>query len=202
MALSRSKQLVRAGQIATLVLVVLASAWAPQIERFGSLFAYLQKVLAYICPPIVSVFIFGLFWRKANKDGAFYSLIIGFVIAILLLVNQVLGTVPALNEIHFLHQAAYLFVICSILLVGISLATPQQEDTFMRPATIDDTESPEHQGVEVGAPIQDRLANYIWKSSLFTQETEELKDLPWYLNYRYQSIILLIITAILVGYFW
>ena len=60
------KQLVRSGQIATLVLVVLASLWAPQIDRFGSLFKYLQLVLSYICPPVVAVFILGLFWKRMN----------------------------------------------------------------------------------------------------------------------------------------
>ena len=41
-----SQQLVRAGQVSTLILVVLAAAWAPQIERFGSLFKYLQLVIS------------------------------------------------------------------------------------------------------------------------------------------------------------
>jgi SSS family solute:Na+ symporter len=61
-----SQQLVRVGQIATLVLVVLASAWAPQIERFGSLFKYLQIVLSFICPPVVAAFILGLFWKRGQ----------------------------------------------------------------------------------------------------------------------------------------
>ena len=74
-----SKQLVRTGQIATLFLVVLAAAWAPQIERFGSLFQYLQLVLAFICPPVVAVFVLGLFWKRASANGAFAALMTGML---------------------------------------------------------------------------------------------------------------------------
>ena len=61
-----SKALVRAGQIATVVLVILAAAWAPMIESFASLWEYLQLVLAYISPPIVAAFIIGLFYPRAK----------------------------------------------------------------------------------------------------------------------------------------
>ncbi|MEL6805320.1 MAG: hypothetical protein AAFO91_16230, partial [Bacteroidota bacterium] len=71
-----SRQLVRRGQIATLVLVVLASVWAPFIGRYGDLFRYLQDILGYIAPPIVSAFILGLFWPRANGNGSFASLIL------------------------------------------------------------------------------------------------------------------------------
>ncbi|MCB0644394.1 MAG: sodium:solute symporter, partial [Phaeodactylibacter sp.] len=71
-----SQQLVRSGQIATLVLVVLASAWAPMIENASSLWVYLQQVLVYICPPVVSTLILGLFWKRANSNGSIASLLI------------------------------------------------------------------------------------------------------------------------------
>jgi len=51
-----SKKLVRVGQIATLILVILASAWVPVIERVSdSLWGYLQLVIAFTCPPAVAV---------------------------------------------------------------------------------------------------------------------------------------------------
>ena len=107
-----SKQLVRTGQIATLFLVVLAAAWAPQIERFGSLFQYLQLVLAFICPPVVAVFVLGLFWKRASANGAFAALMTGFTIAIFLLFSNVYELSPYINDIHFLDRAALLLLIC------------------------------------------------------------------------------------------
>lgn len=183
-----SQQLVRVGQITTLFLVVLASAWAPQIERFSSLWEYLQLVLAFICPPVVSVFILGLFWKRANSTGAIVSLLTGFVLALFLVISSTIattadaaGTAPPefaafLNGIHFLHRAFFLFVICAAIHIVASLASPP--------------------------PPLEKIEEYTWKKSIFTAETEELKGLPWYQNYRILAIILLIITAIVVGSFW
>ena len=171
-----SQQLVRVGQITTLVLVVLASAWAPIIETYNSLWEYLQRILAFICPPVVSVFILGLFWKRASPTGAFTSLMVGFVLALFFVISSITDFSPFLNSIHFLHMAFYLFVVCVIIHVVVSLMTPPS-----RP---------------------EQIENYTWSPKLFTQETEELKNVPWYLNYRILSIILLAITAVLIGSFW
>lgn len=171
-----SDQLVRTGQIATLVLVVLASLWAPQIEKFGSLFKYLQLVLSYICPPVVAVFVLGLFWRRMNATGSIVALLSGFSMAVFMLLNQGYEFVPALNDIHFLHMTGILTAICAVILIVVSLATPPQ-------------------------PAQ-QIGDYIYDRKFFDEDTESLKALPWYKNFRILSIILLIITALLVGYFW
>jgi SSS family solute:Na+ symporter len=182
-----SQQLVRVGQIATLVLVVLASAWAPQIERFGSLFKYLQIVLSFICPPVVAAFILGLFWKRANANGAIYSMLTGFVLTIALLIIKIQvassgeadlapGWMRALDEVHFLHMAFFLMVICASIHIFVSLAT--------------------------APPSLEKTEQYTWNKKIFTAETEELKALPWYKNYRILAILLLIVTAIIVGWFW
>ncbi|MFT6149666.1 MAG: SSS family solute:Na+ symporter [Saprospiraceae bacterium] len=171
-----SKQLVRTGQIATLFLVVLAAAWAPQIERFGSLFQYLQLVLAFICPPVVAVFVLGLFWKRASANGAFAALMTGFAIAIFLLFSNVYELSPYINDIHFLDRAALLLLICSIVHIGVSLMTK--------------------------GPNEEVIRQYTWRKSVWTEETAELADLPWYKNYRILSLILLIITIALVAWWW
>jgi SSS family solute:Na+ symporter len=171
-----SKELVRAGQISTIVLVVLAAAWAPQIERFGSLFQYLQLVLAFICPPVVAVFVLGLFWKRASANGAFAALMVGFSIAIFLLLSNVYDISPYVNDIHFLDRAALLLLICAIVHIVVSLQTE--------------------------GPSEAVIANYTWRKSVWTEETEELKALPWYQNYRILSLILLTITIALVAWWW
>jgi len=171
-----SKELVRAGQISTIVLVVLAAAWAPQIERFGSLFQYLQLVLAFICPPVVAVFVLGLFWKRASANGAFAALMVGFSIAIFLLLSNIYDISPYVNDIHFLDRAALLLLICAIVHIAVSLQTE--------------------------GPSKAVIANYTWRKSVWTEETEELKALPWYQNYRILSLILLTITIALVAWWW
>ena len=170
-----STQLVRVGQISTLILVVLASAWAPMIERANSLWEYLQVVLAYIAPPVAASFILGLFWKRANGTGSIVSLLFGFVFAIFGLLSLVNAWWPAFNEVHFLDRTVILFVLCLIINIAVSLAT--------------------------APPPTDKVANYTWSVNLFTEETEELRALPWYLNYRILAIGLLIVTAIVVGMF-
>ncbi|WP_224484084.1 sodium:solute symporter [Robertkochia aurantiaca] len=172
-----SKQLVRAGQIATLVLVVLASAWVPFIERVSdSLWQYLQLVIAYTSPPAVSAFILGLFWKRANGTGAIVSLLFGGFLAIVMILSQVYGWMPEINDIHFLAKASLMFVICLLVHVVVSLATPP--------------------------PSDEKVDEYTYKIALFKQETKELRALPWYKNYRKLAVILLLATAIIVGIFW
>ncbi|MEN0006186.1 MAG: sodium transporter, partial [Bacteroidota bacterium] len=183
-----SKQLVRAGQIATLVLVVLAAAWVPYIEKVSdSLWQYLQLVISYTAPPAVATFLLGLFWRRASATGSIVSLLVGFVFAIVMLSLQIYvsslgegqepaGWITALTEIHFLLMAFYLWLLCMVVHIGVSLVTPP--------------------------PTQEQIDELTWKPALFHEETQELKSLPWYQNYRILAVILLVITIVLVGYFW
>ncbi len=172
-----SKQLVRAGQIATLVLVVLASAWVPFIERVSdSLWGYLQLVIAFTSPPVVSAFILGLFWKRANSSGAFFSLIFGGIFAIFMILSASFDIWPYLNDFHFLAKANLLFVISVLIHVVVSLSTAR--------------------------PEAEKVMEYTYKKEMFTSETEELKALPWYQNYRYLAMILLLLTAIIVIWFW
>ena len=172
-----SKQLVKVGQITTVILVILAIMCVPLIEKVSdSLWSYLQLVIAYTCPPAVSTFILGMFWKRANATGSIFSLLAGFVMAIFMILSQVFDWIPEMNELHFLAKAALLFVMCIIIHLIVSLSSnPQSEEV---------------------------IGEYIYKKDLFIQETQTLKGMPWYKNYRILSLILLIITCILVGIFW
>jgi len=111
-----NRRLVQVGRVATVVVMILGSIWAPQIARFSSLWQYLQGVLAYITPPIVACFLVGVFWRRANSTGAFAALMVGMVGAFILVAT---GT-----PIHFLYVAAILFMASTLTIVIVSLATP------------------------------------------------------------------------------
>jgi len=167
------QQLMWVGRFATTVFMVLAAIWAPQIVNFGSLFKYLQSVLAFISPPIVAVFLLGLFWKRTNATGAFTSLIAGLVFGIFLLVFQGSTWMP---QIHFLYVAPILLVLTGATAVLVSLAG-----------------SP---------PPAEKTDDYTWSPRLFRQESEELRGLPWYKNYRVLSVLVLLFTAATVVMFW
>lgn len=117
-------QLLRAGRIATLGFMVLAALWAPQIARFGSLFKYLQAVLSYTVPPVLALYLVGLFWPRANARGAAWCLVGGVALGAGLFVsNRVFGW----TSLHFLYVAPLLTAVSTGLLVLGSLGGPRPE---------------------------------------------------------------------------
>ncbi len=129
-------QLVTVGRLTTVVLVGVSLLWIPFMKYISSqLYIYLQSVQAYIAPPIAACFLLGLFFRRLNGAGALSSLLTGFVLGALRLILELAngtdrvglpdGSVWAwIAEINFLHYAVLLFVVCTAVLVTVSLATP------------------------------------------------------------------------------
>jgi SSS family solute:Na+ symporter len=130
------RQLVLVGRVATSVLVVLGLLWIPFMKYISSqLYLYLQSVQAYIAPPIAACFLLGLFVPRLNGAGAVASLVTGFVLGALRLALELVNGpahdgLPAgspwvwIAGINFLHFAVALFVVCTAVLVGVSLMTP------------------------------------------------------------------------------
>ena len=92
------------------------------------LYIYLQSVQAYIAPPIAAVFLLGVLTPRLNGKGALAALWTGFVLGFARLVLELdksrLGQGSALYwyaDINFLHFAAMLFVLCSLILIVVSL---------------------------------------------------------------------------------
>lgn len=149
---SSERQLVTFGRIATGIMVLLGLLWVPFIHYISSqLYIYLQSVQAYISPPIAACFVLGILWPRLNGPGAITSLLTGFVLGatrfILELADRAASgrfespVVRWIVDMNFLHYAIFMFVVCSIILIGVSLATPAPERrqlaglTF---ATVDD----------------------------------------------------------------
>jgi len=143
-------QLVNFGRIATGAMVLLGLLWVPFIHLLSAqLYIYLQSVQAYISPPIAVCFIFGILWTRVNGQGAISSLLTGFVLGVLRFVFEVLdksrhyesGFIRWLVDMNFLHYAIFMFVVCTAVLVGVSLMYPAPDRkklaglTF---ATVDD----------------------------------------------------------------
>ncbi len=167
------KMLVKVGRITTFTVMVIAVLWAPQIQNFPSLWDYFQSTLAYTTPPIVALFIGGIFWRGANRHGAFASLILSLILGIM---GFAAVEVVGLFYIHFLYAAAIMLVFSIIVLVvGSNLSK---------------------------ADAPEKTEGLIWTKKLWQEETEELKTVPIYKNYRYWSVLLIATTAVIVGWFW
>lgn len=136
------KELVRAGQGATLILVGVGLLWLPLIGLMSNqLYLYLQSVQAYISPPIAAVFLAGLLWKRANGTGALSALLTGFVlgslrfgaeIALKLKYIQPESLLGAYATINFLHFAILLFGIALGVLIVISLLTAPPSESHLQ----------------------------------------------------------------------
>lgn len=157
------------GRGVTVVFMLLAMAWAPQIATFSSLFNYLQQVLAYAVSPVVAVLVIGMFWYRANADGAFAALIAGFTGgALLFVVNVVLG----LTHVHFLYIAPLLFVLSAVVMVIVSLRGEPEK------------------GIEA----------LMWRAEKPPGQASAQAS-HWYSDFRVLSLVLLALTALVVGTF-
>lgn len=131
------KKLVFVGQIATIIMVGIGLLWIPFMENVSDqLFVYLQSVQGYIAPPITAVFLLGIFIKRLNHQGAMAALMTGLVLGasrFLLELNKdsLSGILYDFATINFLHIAIFLFIICSIVLIVVSLMTapPPAEKT-------------------------------------------------------------------------
>lgn len=152
-------RLVVVGQISTVVLVLLGILWIPIMQNIsGTLYQYLQSVQAYISPPIAAVFLLGLFWKRINAAGAIAALVTGFILGMGRLVAELNkssldGILFTFADINFMHVAIFLFAICVVVLVVVSLLTAAPDPariaglTFgsrevAKPVATDDGEGP------------------------------------------------------------
>ncbi len=125
------RKLVLVGRLATTVMVMSAILWIPLTKLITShIYIYLQSVQAYISPPITAVFV-GIFWRRINGKGAIWALMTGGVLGALRLILEILYKtgqmhLPLLQgfaTMNFLHFAIFLFLVSSLVMVGVSFAT-------------------------------------------------------------------------------
>jgi SSS family solute:Na+ symporter len=128
------RNLVTFGRAATGLMVLLGLLWVPFIHLISSqLYIYLQSVQAYISPPIAACFILGIMWPRLNGAGALSSLLTGFGLGAFRFVMELRerafgqhltsGIAAWLVDVNFLHYAIFMFVVCSAVLIAVSLAT-------------------------------------------------------------------------------
>jgi SSS family solute:Na+ symporter len=134
--------LVTTGRIATIIMVILSLLWIPIIMNMpGTLYVYLQSVQAYIAPPIFAVFFLGVFFKRVNAYGCMVGLVGGFALGMLRLIAEVMNNNGIAPDVFtegslalwfattsFTFVCIYLTLICSLMIVGVSLLTPKPDE--------------------------------------------------------------------------
>ncbi len=127
------KKLVRTGQIATGVVVLIGIAWIPIMANIsGVLYEYLQSVQSYIAPPITAVFLLGIFHKRINASAAFVTLVTGLIVGASRIILEIKkgsldpdGLLFYLGDMNFLSFGVWFFLFCIILLIVVSYMTPE-----------------------------------------------------------------------------
>ncbi|AIM38170.1 sodium transporter [Sphingobacterium sp. ML3W] len=159
------KQLVNVGKITIIVSMVLAVIIAPHlgIDSKGG-FQYIQEYTGFVSPGIFAMFILGFFWKKTTSNAALFATIGGFILSVffkflpnyadLSFLNasgfSVLNPASGLYEIPFLDRMGFVFVICIIGMLIISLID-QRNGVVSKGLEVDRTMFKPHTGFIVGA---------------------------------------------------
>lgn len=127
--ISDEKQ-VRIGRISAIIIMLLAMAWSTQGGKYSSIFEAINAIASDLAPPITTVFLWGVFWRRGTKQASMATLISGFAMGIVAFILDlpVFGTEKLITQklgIPFMMQAWWMFVICSIIFIVVSLCTPK-----------------------------------------------------------------------------
>jgi len=102
------------GRVTTLILMVVAALWAPQIANFQGLWDYLQLMFSIVVPPIAVIFLVGVFFKRGNGHGAFWTLVVGTLISVCMTLY---------SPLHYTMNVGVMILISTLIFVGVSLAT-------------------------------------------------------------------------------
>jgi SSS family solute:Na+ symporter len=113
------KQMVRVGRIVVLVALIIAALVAPQLRTLDQAYQYVQEYTGFIYPGTFLIFFCGLFWRQASANAAFWTAILTIPIGIVFKIFS--------PEMPFILRIGYVFMILSIVMVGLSLLDKSQQ---------------------------------------------------------------------------
>lgn len=121
------KQLVVIGRTTTVVMTALGLLWLPIMKAIsgGGLYQYIQSVQSFLAPPIVAVFVMGLFWKRMNLRGAVWGLSLGFILGMAkLAANAIWGGSDGFAFIPDFYFSGILLMLSFTTVIVASLTAP------------------------------------------------------------------------------
>jgi SSS family solute:Na+ symporter len=119
-------------------MVFIALIWIPVIKGAQGLYTYLQAVQGYLAPPIFVVFFAGVFFKRLNAKGAFWSMLVGFAVGIFRMMVDTPVTLGLhgfengypvgsffwiVNKMYFQYYSVLIAIVSAIVMFGVSYAT-------------------------------------------------------------------------------
>ena len=133
------KSLVRIGQTATVVIVILGILWIPIMRSVGNvLYNYLQDVQSVLAPGIAAAFLLGICWKRASAKGGMWGLLSGIIIGLTRLGAKVYysNAVDASDnwfkavfyDFNWLFFCGAMLVVCCLVVIVVSLVTEAPDE--------------------------------------------------------------------------
>lgn len=124
------KTTVNVGRISAAVALVLGCLIAPLLSDLGQAFQYIQEYTGLVSPGILSVFLLGLFWKKATNKGAIVGVLASIPIALFFKVGPN-GWIdnPIFVKLPFLNQMGLTAIITMIIIAIVSLNDGKGKDS-------------------------------------------------------------------------
>ncbi len=116
-------KLVFIGKTTTVVATILAIFASPLFGHYSTIFEGLNKMISYVSPPITTVFLLGVFWKRPSGTAALITLITGMLMGMVTFYLDWSG----LYRGDFMLIAFVLFLLC----VGVMTVC-----TFLFPAPL------------------------------------------------------------------
>ncbi|HBK82762.1 MAG TPA: sodium transporter [Flavobacterium sp.] len=174
---STSTKKVRVGKMASIVVLVIAVFWAPQIgKQFGNLLKYYQEMLSMMAPPIVAAFILGIFWKRINGKGAFIGLMAGLLLGIINISYKISTGSSIFGDMHFLLTVPFYFLWSALVMVIVSFMTEK--------------------------PPLEKTNDLTFTMKEFNEETLRLREQPLLDSYRFWSYMLIGFSILVLVIFW
>jgi len=127
------RSIVLSGRVCSIILAISAMTMAPLLNTSGSLYNYLQKINATFFGPMLAVVLLGFFTKRVSALAAKVGLIAGpllFYLLVFVFGDNVQvwlkSTFHLVDNVHFLHFLASVFVLTVILMLVISIFKPAE----------------------------------------------------------------------------
>lgn len=169
------KQLIGIGRVVTFFAMVLAIIWSIYgVGYFKTIFEGFAAMICYLAPPITVTFMLGVFWKGASKFGSFVTLVSGSLLGLLgFVLSSYFDITVGFLFANFWMAGFYLAMICLVIHIIASLARPDGE-------------------------LTEEQKSLVWENPMDALRGEAWGGIG---NYKFLSIALLIILAVVYYFF-
>ncbi|MCL4180567.1 MAG: sodium/solute symporter [Verrucomicrobia bacterium] len=131
-------QLVVIGKVTTVAGTILAIVASPLFGHYTTIFEGINKLISYVAPPITTVFLVGVFWKRASGRSALITLVAGMALGLVAFYVDWNGIYRG----DFMLIAFLLFVACLAIMVLTTFLFPEALKPEAKPLIWEDWREP------------------------------------------------------------